>query len=422
MNKNSCIFQHEHDGRKVTNIQKLHTIFVILSPVLLQYESGIPGISLSEVLLLLTTSLIILNNRKLKINNCFIFFAFYLVCSTLLTFISLNLQNNVNMEAISRLIRWIFYSIIIIVNFTYVDMDYSIKIYKKIAFYIAAYVTLQFIFFLLFRKILPIKVLPFNLSRDITDLYTNSMQFYFRASGVFVEPGYAVQFLFPSLVFYLYDLKNNNKKYLQIIIISCSILTTVSMQGIAILCAIYFMYLLTLNYRRKSTLIIIVLLVIILIIFLGTDAFVIIVNRLEILRTPMPGGSTALRVYRGFDLFNKIPNMYKIIGIGHGNLKKFIIDNSIISKYDSINMTELALDYVNGASAVLLYNGIVGFVLFALFIVYVYKHVKNEYKMLLILFIFLNFGEGCMFNNTMMFQMVFILSGLNYKKRVKSYD
>ncbi len=130
------------------------------------------------------------------------------------------------------------------------------------------------------------------------------------------------------------------------------------------------------------------------------------------------GSSVAFRIYRGFAVFQKLPVLFKIIGVGHGNLGNFVIENSIVTKYDPSLMTETAADYASSASVALLYYGIIGFLLLGYIYWHFLKNTKYAFRLISICEIIMSFVAGGLFGIKMVFYFSLIYAG--YIKEVSN--
>ena len=92
--------------------------------------------------------------------------------------------------------------------------------------------------------------------------------------------------------------------------------------------------------------------------------------------------STDIRLTRGYYTFINLPFISKIIGVGFYNLYNFLLNNNL---YFSWIFGSLIPEYTTGISAILVYFGLVPFVIF---LIMLFKHIKlyknNKYKIMLI--------------------------------------
>jgi len=403
---------------------KLFTLAIILSPIFRQYIPiiPIPGVTLADMILGISCGILLLTSKLdfpvQKVKPLILFWFF----GATVSFFSFLIQQELNFEIISRLIRYSFYVFLVLVSSKYFQLKYALKIFKFLCIIISLYIIVQVIIYNIFGIILPFKILPISLSRDISldHIALIASKYYLRASGIFVEPGYAAKFLLPGLALSLFgwvkiekaDTKNT------ILIFSALILTT-SSQGIFIGALIIGMYIMSLVRHNKSYSDVLKKFIIILIFLL----LIVFFFNLSIVQTALnkvtgeirSGSSVSLRMYRGFAVFLQLPITFQIIGVGHGNLGNFVIKNSIVTKYDPAIITPAVADYANSVSAVLLYYGIIGFLLLVNVYWHFFRNTKGAFRLILISQIVLSFVAGGLFGVTIVFYFSLIYSGYNLR-------
>lgn len=418
----ACVISYNNiaSTQNSTTTSKLFTLAIILSPILEQYIPiiPIPGVRLGDLVLgvscvlLLLTSKLDFSVQKVKPLVLFWFFG------ATVSFFSFLIQQELNFEIISRLIRYSFYVFLVLVSSKYFQLKYALRIFKFLCIIISLYIIAQVIIWNVFGFILPFKILPIPLGRNISleDITLVASKYYLRAPGIFVEPGYAAQFLLPGLALSLFGWLKTEKADIKttMLIFSALILSTSSL-GIflgALAIGIYFVMVIVSNKSYAGLFrifIIIPIIIVIVVLLLNLDIIQISINKVT--GEVRAGGSVALRIYRGYAIFFQLPLLYKLIGVGHGNLGNFVIENSVITKYDSNNMTSIAADYVNGISAVGLYYGIIGIVILFYLYINIVKKTKGVFRLIAIIYIALNLVEGAIFNITALYYLSFIYSG-----------
>jgi hypothetical protein len=266
--------------------------------------------------------------------------------------------------------------------------------------------------------ILPFKILPFPLwsNIDIEYMLKFASKYYFRPSGVFVEPGYAAQFLLPSLAFSLFGWLNKETIDIKsVVLIFAAMVLTTSSQGIFLGVFVIGAFLIYRIRKNKSCtglyekLLLVVIILILLITFFNLDYIQLAINKVT--GEVRAGSSFALRVYRGFAVFVQLPVIYKIIGVGHGNIGNFVLDNAIVTKYDSAKITLDIADYTSGLSTVLLSYGGIGFLMLLALYVSLVHNTKGAFKLISITFIAVAFVANILFSILIVFYLSLIYSG-----------
>ncbi len=411
---------------------KFLTLVIVFSPIIGQYASRIPGVNIADILLGISCILVLLFsggfNLSLKKTKPLILFWLF---GTFISLISFFVQQELGVDIITRFVRFSFYIFVIIISANNFDKNIALKMYKILCVIISIYIILQVTIYHSTGIILPFKVFPMPWANgrifDVNEAISWATRWYFRPTGVFVEPGYAAQFLLPGLVFSLYGwMKNQESKAIDVkstVLIFIALVLTTSSQGIFIAMIILGLYSISFIRKSKGNMKIVkcLLMIIISIVFIKVFMNLDVVEKSldKVIGSSTGGGSTALRVFRGFEVFIQLPLLYKVIGVGHGNLGDFVLNSGIVTKYDPPVMTQISADYASGISLALLYYGIIGIVLLGWFYWSLWKNTKNQFRLVATILIILSFVSGSLIDITSIFYVSFIYAGYeNYKKKV----
>lgn len=408
------------------------TLVIIFSPIIGQYASPIPGVNIADVLLGVSCILLLLFNGGFNLNLRKLrpLILFWLI-ATFLSLSSFLIQQGMSLNIVTRFIRFSFYTFLIMIGASNFEENIALKIYKTLCIVLSIYIILQVIIYHSTGIILPFKILsmPWADGRtfDANEAIDWATRWYFRPTGVFLEPGYAAQFLLPGLVFSLYGwAKNKQIKPIDVksaMLIFIALVLTTSSQGIFIGVIIVGIYAISSVKKSEGNLKILKCLLVIVV----STVFFYCLNNLDIVQTSLEkvtqsvseGGSTALRVFRGFAVFMQLPFLYKIIGVGHGNLGNYVLNHGIVTKYDPSLMTTMAADYANGVSVALLYYGIIGIVFLVMLYWDFWSNTKNQFRLIAVILIILLFVSANLFDITSIFYASFIYAGYeNYEKKV----
>jgi O-Antigen ligase len=407
------------------NEKKVFTWLVILSPIFKQYASPISGISLVDLLFIFwLLNVFFLKNLRVNISHTKSLLFFWYV-GTILTLLSLIPQVNIVLFDIStRYIRFTFYLFLVILSLSYFSLNYALKYLKVLSVGIAIYIICQSIFYNFFGIMLPFQIgnLPFASGKTFDDnvMLEIAEKYFYRPSGVFIEPGLAVQFLLPCFIFSLFGRNKNEKVDLKsALIIFIAMILSTSSQGILLGVLIILLFLGREFFKNKGMMSIITKLLIIpftIIALLALSQSTIFKSTIEkVSNESAPGSSTSYRLYRGFEIFSELPLFHKVIGVGHGNLGHFVLENRIVTKYDPVHLTEQMADYANGFSQALLYYGLIG----ALILIYVYIQLllstNHSFRVIAFIQIILSFVAGAIFNISLVFYFSLIYAGYIYK-------
>lgn len=424
-----------------SSLYKFLTLGIILAIFFHSYASGIPGVSLAELLLIIACLIILLQNQFsiaiTKVQPLLLFFFIALTTSIISMLVQHSSFIQVPMiEVISRLIRYFAYIVIITFGAKYYDLKFALKYYHIFCILISVYIILQFAMYHTLHIYLPTKILPLEWSRiyDVEVLLSSMDRGYFRAYGVFAEPGYAAKFLLPGVALALFGwMKKQGVDYFSLFIITAAIIFTTSLQGILVAFITIIAWLIwnrsanNIKLSRKSirifkqvkvTLFILIVSFLILGSFGILDAAIFRMQNIFNVYQEGGGGSTTLRLFRGWSVFVSLPLLFQIIGTGLGNVANFVYDHNIITNYDAYLSSVTAMEYTDGISGTAISTGVIGFMLFCRWIIKLFKKLKGVYKIIFMQFIILLFAGTGVFSITMIFFMGFIYIGYGDKQEI----
>lgn len=395
------------------------TLSIIISPFLSQYTSYIPGVTLGDVVLGISSIIILLTEGvtfNIKKSGKLVLFLYFGLLTSL---VSLLIQQVYSLDIITRYIRFSFYIFVVLIGINKFDLSYALKVYRLLCIAVSVYIILQTLFYTTTGIILPFKILgiPWASGKtfDILDVKAIADSYYYRPSGIFIEPGYAAQFLLPGLAISLYGWNGNKKINFRIMgLLMVALLLTTSSQAILISGIIIFIYVLSIIKDNRSfkklfmNILIIVALFVLTIFFLNLSIVQRAISRVT--GNIVGGSSVALRLYRGFAVFIQLPFLYKVIGVGHGNLGNFVISHGLITKYDPVVLSIASAEYANGISTVLVYYGVIGLVILSMIYFDFLRHTKREFRLITIIQIILSFVGGSIFGVSIVFYFSLIFA------------
>ena len=243
-------------------------------------------------------------------------------------------------------------------------------------------------------------------------------------TSLFSEKAHFCEFLVPYLACCLFsDKLIQNKRILKAIIVTLLIVMSVSGNGVvlAFLCwGLYFTFFNQYKSINKALLIILGIVIIV--------ASFYILNRIDTVNSMLSmlftnnnyGYSKAnYRVYRGFDMFGRLPITQKIYGVGYYRMQAFAEQHNIVSSYDTSWNT---YEYFSGFTQVLIYFGIIGFVLIMLHIIQLFKVKHNITMGLIILLIAVSLSSEILFQGFHIVYILLILSTIQVEDIIYSND
>ena len=232
---------------------------------------------------------------------------------------------------------------------------------------------------------------------------------YSQFSGFFSEKAHFATYIIPAVLIYLEGYESVRRNAIKAAIISVVVLFSASSTGVLAIAIIWMLELLSSNIGTNKKILICILL-------LGgigihfsligfSDAYANSIGRL------FDGGGlvnskTSVRIFRGFDIFSKLPLINMIFGIGYRQYSNYSMIYNISSSLDE---GLLNIDYFNTVAQVLIYTGIVGMVLVLSIIVPLLKH-KTAGRKLLLVYLALSFGLSIFLDTTCFLYFVLILA------------
>jgi hypothetical protein len=400
-------------------ISKLYTLIVLIIPIFSQYNSGIPGLSVSDVLLVLCIPLILVyiidEGYKLNINriacNPFLWLAVYVIFGSLLSITTQYYAST--MDIFTRSVRFVFYIYCTaVLSKKYFNFNYFMKWYQSLVLLATIYLFLQVVLFETHGIILKGTIPGLKIANEGYDFEVMKRLYstFHRPSSIFLEPGYYAQFVLPYLAYCLYFIENTSKKTIIAVFITTGILLSTSGQGIVIGAFIWGMWLLSIsyNFETKKVKLFSILISLIVLSFLPKILNIEKVQRSLNRLWGAPGASSESRIFRGYLIYNQLKPLYKVIGVGYGNVGAHIAYNRIYSIYDQRGVV---YEYMNSVAYILVNLGIVGCILMLWVFFYLWKNTRGFYRTLVYVLVLLSSVSTFFLYSSMIFYISIILSG-----------
>lgn len=392
-------------------------------PITSQY-SFYTGFSIGDMLLIMINVYMCINlviksdkiNFSKIIKNPFFWFILYIIINMLT---SIMFQNHASMtDILTRSVRYIFYILCaVVLQSKFVNFGYFFKWYRRLVIFATVFLIIQVVFFRVFNTVI------FGVIRSLTgrpdliniDLFIQSSKTFFRPSSLFIEPGYYVQFVLPLLAFSLFGIKNQLKQNLrEAIFISLGLILSTSGQGIIIglfeWAALFFIKII----KLKPIYIIGGLVSMPILFYISSFEFIdISISRLFGSAT----SSSYARIFRGFDIFSQIEPIYKIIGVGYGNVGAYMRENGILAAYDTIVAIK-DIEYMNSIAYILVNLGVIGMLIMIWILVYLYNNTWGPFRLCLCVLVLLSSVSTIFLYSNLIFYLAIILSGFKERNRV----
>ncbi len=380
--------------RCISRENKVATVLIIILPILTSYQSPVAALGIGELVLLVAG--IISLPYMLKNNNITIYKYYYFIFySILISLFVLLIHNTYNLsDIIKRLGVMIFYTFII---FGFADklfnIDYGLKLYKKLALFSAGFIFIQTGFYYFFNKvilgILPGTTLNYSISSysGLYQKYAGMSDILFRPASFFLEPSYFAQFIAPSLLLILFT-EHTKSTYPKAIFITVSMLLSTSANAFAFAGVIWILYL-EIYARHNNGIskmikifsVSVLLFVIIYYVFTKIPALLSVIERFNLIGNGS-SGSANVRTMKGLMFFNEINIFEKIFGVGFGTYYSYIQNNPV-------NIPDVQDEYMSSLGYLLTSTGLFGFSLFLISLKDMVKsYSKSAKALVLLLFVY----------------------------------
>lgn len=384
-------------------LRKYASLAILLGPILDPYIIGTTPLS-SLFLFFSAFILLIFRNGKFDIPKNYLPFAIYSFTIPVFVAIFLGYINHLTSSFASTF----FFSICFVLLSSCIDYQYVKKYYKYLVLFCCAiFISQELMYYSLgyrFSGLIPFFKIKYNYT-DMSSFILHQMNWK-RSSSIFLEPAHFAQYLLPYLAIeigHLYDSKKLASK--MSIFISVILLLTWSGNAIVVASLLWLIYLIVLkmNVLKKITILIPLVIVFSFSFFnyiSNTEKGISLLNRTKELKIdPENISSGSIRIYRGYFVYKDIPTIAKVFGVGAGGVA------------DAIDHTPAKLmffdyeRYLNNIQTLLIGYGIIGTLLFFIFLLYLFRKNSFSGKMILLVFFTLSFMES-FFNTSKMIMML----------------
>ena len=230
----------------------------------------------------------------------------------------------------------------------------------------------------------------------------------FRPCGLFSEPSHFAELATISLFYYLF-IKRSEKK---LIVISLGLIMSTSMLGIMSIPILLGIYILTL---KKATFIHKLFIGIITLVLLMGIYYYFIADYSWLNERIFLGGTFGNRTLRSIEIFNRLDFWESLYGIGLQNQTFFLNYMGIILESDAFDTLENR-EYAQTLGYILCTNGIIGFVVFYMQFILIWKKSELTTKVFLIWFSII-LSTCCILTRPIFVIYLVTLGNLYYVKR-----
>lgn len=422
---------------KEFSVDALIIFLVLVTPLLKYYDLPILGVGLETLFTMLLLGLCILLSffpkktivplQQVQSKRWYAIFLTWLILVTvayeLYTDINVNsVAANYNLSAlIMPLLRAI---IILSILSGRVRTDSCIKIYSFLIKLVTVVYLLQWVLLLGGMRIsFKIPLLDFNASWG----YLNENIFGMNGlpTSLFSERSHLCEFVVPYIAICLFS-KNiiRKSRIRQAILYSIVVASTVSGNGVVLLFIVWALYFLVFaKFKKPHYKILIALFGIIGLIGLyfvlsSIPAFSEMFGNLFVDQSgsEFTSSKADYRIYRGLDIFTKLPLWGQFLGVGYKHMYLFSQKYNIVSAFDF--SWQDVYEYFSALSGVMLYSGIIGLWACIKHFWALYKSKINVVRGLIIVMIALWFSTEMLFNSTHVLYITLIVSVLCHEKNI----
>lgn len=344
-------------------------IYVCLFPFLTSYSNSVINYS-NLALMAGYIGLESIKNRKMP-KIAVLFFIWSLIITAVM-----NLAvPNVSSVSMNRAIVFLFYVLTIAVLPKDSDRDAFVNIYMIFAYMVLAFFIVQILLYYVFDTALMFQIPGLNLKDNLNYAYQylSDASFYGnpfpRFPGPFSEPAIYAVYLVPMLLICLYGTERRKKNYCMAALIIITLFCSTAGMGIVMSVVSVGVCIWQINAKSRKRFIWIPFLAVICLVLLAVVYFSSSTLRNLINNLFFSGDASSskadYRIYRGISYFLSLPLLYKITGIGLFHAEQFAFQNNLRNSYD---VSGAAYEYFNGVSQIFIYTGLIGAVLFIVFL------------------------------------------------------
>lgn len=292
-----------------------------------------------------------------------------------------------------------------------------IKWYVYLAVAFSIFLMVQYVALLFFSKpingILPF--LPTSIGDEVSSLRAYDYMAVARIASVFTEPSHFALYVVPPLALLLWNYVDINLKYRlpYISIITLAVLLSTSGNGMVLMLLLYLLFFLNRLQGRQALWAIVITLALIPVAFWVSEKVEAVQYTLKALSGDMgtEDSKTYYRVSRGFLLYGDMPFYSQIMGVGYRNSESFLQSNAqdLVQKYRE---GDVAFDYYNSVAAILIYFGIIGFILMSIFISTIWRSTKQYGERALLVVMIISCTSSSIFNSDTWFMYILLMSAM----------
>ena len=416
----------------VLRIDDLFCFLVFLYPIVRYYKVPIIGVGFESIMAVLICIIGLLlwlkrfywgcERELLKSKRFYLFFLVWAILITLYyeLFTGLNYRNPIaNYNTNSMMIFFVSGLVIFFILRGIIRTDNCLKIYTGFVYMLLVIVIIQWLLLTIGMRI-NFK-LPFEYTSDWSYMSNKIFGMNSYPTGLFSERSHLCEYLCPYVALCLFSNRLvKERRIAKAVLLSAVIIGTASGNGIIVLLIEWVLWFLGIGQAKEnihlSNRIIIVVIgfagLIGMYLFLSSiPRFATMFNTLffDSTGSQYTSSKADYRIYRGFDIFFRLPFFQKFTGVGFKHMYMFAEVNGIKSVFDYF--WKDVYEYFSAISMVMLYFGFIGLVFFMLHLWEIFKCKIDVVRGLIIVMIALFFSCEMLLNYShIMFCLIIVMA------------
>lgn len=266
--------------------------------------------------------------------------------------------------------RLCYYAVLILVARSRFTLKGVLQIYLVATTVFALYLIVQYMYHLLIGGYLPTVIdRSWIFAPELTyATYEEKYRWSFRASSAFLEPSYYVLFTSPALAISIMGGESEGRSSVRFILLLLTYVLANASSGI-LLSVVALLVFVVKKKKSQKDYIVGTLLCAALLVYLLVGNYSFIEPAVERLSS---GASFDNRITRGLLVFNELPPINKLFGVGLNNLEPYMLSNGLSTAFDEKN-----LNYSASFIQTLNYAGLFGFTFLVGYLIGLGKRCKS---------------------------------------------
>ena len=379
--------------------KKLVFLYICAFPFLGSYSNSF--IVYVNISLLLGYNMIEYSRGKVLPKAPILFFAWSIIVTIFIDLIVVDAYS----ASINRSIMFALYVLTVITLKNDKDIHLFLNIYLGFAYFAIVFFVIQILFYYILHKAIMFQIPFLDLNENLYNAYNYLKMartigvLFPRFPGPFSEPSIYADYISPLLILCLYGIEDIKKNYIKAGFIVVTLFLSTSGVGIIMAGVSVGLYIWLRNSKDRKKMqwipvLAIILFAALLVVYISSGRIRETINTLFVPGVGDTNSKADYRIYRGIYYFLSLPTIYKVTGVGLFNAEKFALQNHIVSPYD---VDTSSYEYFNGISQTFIYTGILGTILFSMFLMKFVPRKSMIEKSFFVLYMMLIIGTSYLF-------------------------